>query len=373
MVAVKVKWNKQVFENVDFDVNSNVLAFKTKIQILTGVPIYRQKLTTKEAWVGILKDDHSDLSKVKEGQLISLIGTADIADKPVEIKFVEDMTVNQLAESGLTPSAGFINKGNTCYMNATLQCLRKMPELRAALKSVTTLVVNGNDELSNNLKLVREFNRALQRVDDSGVAVPPDAFIKTLREHWPEPFAQVASNGITFVQQGKYYYHYLNIIIIIIIFNLLDAEEFYNLMYRSFEASLGTEGRNLDHLITVELEHTVQCIEAELEPITVTKEKRNKIVCNIVGGGREGVGNTDHLRDGIKINFEGQTVKRSNILQRDALWSNHTKISKLPRYLCIQFMRFFFKKTPDSADHQGVKCKILRSVSFPMVIILTNI
>jgi len=44
--------------------------------------------------------------------------------------------------------------------------------------------------------------------------------------------------------------------------------------------------------------------------------------------------------------------------------SKKVKISKLPKYLCIQFMRFFWKATPESRDHQGVKCKIIRAVHF---------
>ena len=31
-------------------------------------------------------------------------------------------------------------------------------------------------------------------------------------------------------------------------------------------------------------------------------------------------------------------------------------------------MRFFWKATPDSRDHRGLKCKILRAVSFPDVL-----
>ncbi len=44
----------------------------------------------------------------------------------------------------------------------------------------------------------------------------------------------------------------------------------------------------------------------------------------------------------------------------------------LPTYLCIQFMRFFWKETADSRDHQGIKCKIFRKVAFVEVSSMTR-
>ena len=38
--------------------------------------------------------------------------------------------------------AGLNNLGNTCYMNATLQCLRSVPELRDAIKKFVILAVS---------------------------------------------------------------------------------------------------------------------------------------------------------------------------------------------------------------------------------------
>jgi ubiquitin carboxyl-terminal hydrolase 14 len=106
MVLVTIKWNKQSFEKVPLDPAQGVDIFKSQIYSLTGlppplcftgnhdsasaspslhagVPIERQKLMAKGAWVGTLKDD-ADLEKmnIKENQQILLMGTAEVIAAP---------------------------------------------------------------------------------------------------------------------------------------------------------------------------------------------------------------------------------------------------------------------------------------------------
>jgi hypothetical protein len=102
------------------------------------VPIERQKLMAKGAWVGTLKDD-ADLEKmnIKENQQILLMGTADVIAAPTaQVQFVEDLTEEQKAEKGTVNPSGLQNLGNTCYMNSTVECLCHMLEMREAFDRV---------------------------------------------------------------------------------------------------------------------------------------------------------------------------------------------------------------------------------------------
>jgi len=60
--------------------------------------------------------------------------------------------------------------------------------------------------------------------------------------------------------------------------------------------------------------------------------------------------------------------KFSEALQRNAIWNKTSKINKLPSYICINFVRFYWKKESAVGGTKAGRAKILRSVAYPRVL-----
>ena len=102
-----------------------------------------------------------------------------------------------------------------------------------------------------------------------------------------------------------------------------------------------------------------------IEPPVKTYDLHRKLVCNIQGGSDGSAQtNVSHLAEGISLSLNGTIEKRSEVLGRDAMWTRKQRIARLPPILAVQFGRFYWKATPDSQDHAGVKCKVMKPVAF---------
>lgn len=331
MITVSVKWQKELFKAVEIDTTQPPYVFKCQLYDLTGVPPDRQKIMVKG---GLLKDD-ADWSTlgVKEGQKLMMMGTADeiikAPDKgPV---FMEDLPEEEQVIS-LGHSAGLFNLGNTCYMNSTVQCLHSVPELKSALiKYSHAGRSNEVDQTSHMLTIATRdlFNE----LDKSVKPVAPMQFWMVLRKKYPQ-FGQMHNNY--FMQQ--------------------DAEECWTQLLYTLSQSLRSPGSSenpdaVKAIFGVDLVSRVHCQESGEE--SSETESVYSLKCHISH-------EVNHLHEGLKHGLKSELEKNSPSLGRSAIYLKESRINGLPRYLTIQFVRFFWKRESNQ------KAKILRKVDYPL-------
>eukprot|EP00252_Welwitschia_mirabilis_P002521 TRINITY_DN12487_c0_g1_i1.p1 TRINITY_DN12487_c0_g1~~TRINITY_DN12487_c0_g1_i1.p1 ORF type:complete len:485 (+),score=105.98 TRINITY_DN12487_c0_g1_i1:247-1701(+) len=331
MLTVSVKWQKEVFSGIEIDTSQPPLVFKCQLYGLTGVPPERQKIMVKG---GLLKDD-ADWSTLglKEGQKLMMMGTADEIVKPPENSpvFVEDLPEEEQVQS-LGYTAGLFNLGNTCYMNSTIQCLHSVPELKSSLQ---TYALSGrrNDLDSTSHLLTVATRNLFSELDRSVRPVAPMTFWMALRKKYPQ-FGQ-QQNGL-FMQQ--------------------DAEECWTQLIYTLSQSLKNpefmrDGEPVKSLFGIELTSTIRCAESGEQSLET--ESVYSLKCHISQ-------EVNHLHEGLRHGLRSELEKVSPSLGRSAVYLKESRINTLPKYLTVQFVRFFWKRESNQ------KAKILRKVDYPL-------
>ena len=177
-----------MFNDVELNTDEEPVVFKAQLFALTGVQPNRQKVMIKGA--AIRDESWGNVSgKVKNGATLLLMGSKE-EDIPKEVvektQFVEDMDESQL-QSAMKLPAGLTNLGNTCYLNATVQCFKTVPELKEAL-------LDFEGSLGTDDRALTSALRDLYRTMDKGQTIPPLVLVQLLHNVFPR-FAERGEQG----------------------------------------------------------------------------------------------------------------------------------------------------------------------------------
>lgn len=314
--TIKVKWGKEMFPNVEVNTDEEPMLFKAQLYALTGVRPERQKVMVKGM---TLKNDDWGALTLKDGATVLMMGSKE-EDVPVEpvVKpiFMEDMNESELATALELPS-GLTNLGNTCYLNATVQCLKTVPQLRDALKNFSGGLASTSGSGVGALVPAQSITAALRDLYDGmdkGSSLRPIVLVQMMHLAFPR-FAEKSEHG-GFQQQ--------------------DANECWTELVRMLQQKLPPEenknvndnnsykpGSLIEQYFGGSFETELKCIECDDEPSTKGKEDFLQLSCFI---------STDvkYMHSGLRNKLQEQITKLSPTLGRDAVYTKTSKINRLP-------------------------------------------
>ncbi|BES92446.1 ubiquitin carboxyl-terminal hydrolase [Nesidiocoris tenuis] len=338
---VNVKWGRNLHKDVVLDTDMEPNVFKAQLYALTNVPPERQKVMIKGS---IVKDDDWGNAAITQGCTIMLMGTvegsaASSSSNTSADGAKEDPTRPKEIEAPApqkTP-VGLNNLGNTCYLNATIQCLKVIPELRDSLDAVSR-TVNQGSQITNYTQLSTGLQSLYRCMDDAQKvhlsAVSPTSLLDLWFALFPR-FCEVTENG-SYRQQ--------------------DASEAWNEIVQTLQRTMSikpSEKSLIDKYFRGTYDVQYKAIGVTQEPVSQSTEQFYQLSCFITK-------DVNYLMDGLKLGLTDTVEKKSSLSDTNLEFQKTLAISRLPVYLTVHLMRFYYK------GEKKCNAKIKRPVKFSL-------
>lgn len=212
-----------------------------------------------------------------------------------------------------------------------------------SLGNLSQLGLGGLGASSDVTASLRDLYKQMSQTQEG---FPPLMFLNAFRGAYPQ-FAEMTRDNRGYAQQ--------------------DAEEAWSQIISSLKQKLKTKAEAgeaaadvsfVDSYLGGKFEKYEECLDPEAVSNGEKKRKLDeevfyKLNCHV--SARE----IAHLRDGIVAALTDTYTKKSETLDREAEYKTTLRISRLPKYLPVHFVRFYWKR-----DVQK-KAKIMRKVTFP--------
>ncbi|OHT03625.1 Clan CA, family C19, ubiquitin hydrolase-like cysteine peptidase [Tritrichomonas foetus] len=323
MTKVLVMWGPNKYD-VLLNTEKTVGDFMLDLQKLTGVPVDRQKLMMRRKQLKAA--DSWEAGSIKEGVKFMLVGTAELPPEPIDPPSDADDEINENdEENGGIPASklkkicqGLPNTANNCFLNASIQSLRALPQAEKLLETAVIQPGAGAAAVPSNIAatlsgLMKSFPQGF------------NAAYQTLRQANPALFAAVDEETGFPKQQ--------------------DATESYFYLLSNLGEALGNPMRKL-----FEIGYHVTRTCNETGKVEEFDEFDNRIPVYINEETRQ-------IEQGINMDQdeEGKDEETKQLVN----YHVHRAINHLPQYLNLQVCRFTYKKD------ENITAKLLRRVQHP--------